>query len=118
MILFKGKQQPTPGLTADKIDLRKRATTAAALSVAAAGVFFALSQTSMSPIATAAADGKEVNCWGINGCKGKTACKTAFNGCAGKNSCKAKGYLKVSHEECTKKGGKLLKGSEGDPDKS
>ena len=58
--------------------------------------------------ATAAADGK-VKCMGINECKGQSQCGvpgTAGNSCAGQNDCKGKGWLQVSAEECTTKGGK------------
>jgi len=60
----------------------------------------------------------EVMCHGVNSCKGQGACagkvdacsgKTGCEAklsCAGKNSCKGKGLIKMSKEECKKKGGK------------
>ena len=58
-----------------------------------------------------AADKKseEVNCHGINGCKGQSSCHGAGNSCAGKNGCKGQGNLKVTKAECDAKGGKIVK---------
>jgi hypothetical protein len=49
-----------------------------------------------------------VNCQGINECKGKSACHTATHACAGQNSCKGDGWIDVSPEECSTKGGKIV----------
>src|ERR1700722_7779815 len=49
-----------------------------------------------------------VKCYGINGCKGKSACQTSANGCGGKNACKGQGYLMIpTQQECITKGGSL-----------
>jgi hypothetical protein len=53
--------------------------------------------------------GEEVNCHGINGCKGLGSCHGAGNACAGKNGCKGQGNSKVSKDECLAKGGKIVK---------
>ena len=52
-------------------------------------------------------EGDEVKCAGINGCSGKGECAAADGSheCSGKNSCKGKGWVKVSGDECTEKGG-------------
>lgn len=39
-------------------------------------------------------------CWGVNSCKGSSACKTLTSSCAGKNSCKAAGFLIMPQSEC------------------
>ena len=44
----------------------------------------------------------KVECHGVNGCKGQSACKTAESECSGQNSCKGKGFLKLTQEECEK----------------
>jgi uncharacterized membrane protein len=44
----------------------------------------------------------KVECQGVNGCKGQSACKTAESECSGQNSCKGKGFLKLTKEECEK----------------
>jgi hypothetical protein len=50
-----------------------------------------------------------VRCFGINSCKGTTACSTKSNACNGQNDCKGKGWLSVQSEpECTAKGGAPL----------
>lgn len=56
-----------------------------------------------------AAQSAEVQCSGINACKGQSACKTASNACKGQNACKSQGWLPTaSIEECTAKGGTVL----------
>ncbi len=57
----------------------------------------------------------DIACYGINSCKGKTACSTVNNSCTGMNSCKGKGWLNVSASECKNRGGQPLKGSPADP---
>lgn len=94
-------------------DITRRAATGAALSVAAAGAFYAMYK-SVAVMAPAADEGA-IACWGINACKGQSACSTAFNACTGRNSCKGRGYLNVPAEECRARGGQPLKGSPGDP---
>jgi uncharacterized membrane protein len=52
---------------------------------------------------------KPVKCYGVNSCKGKGQCGGKdSNACAGQNACKGKGWLFMSTEECTKKGGKVI----------
>ena len=63
----------------------------------------------LSPLAS------DVECWGINECKGTTACATALNACTAQNECKGKGYDFVPEKECYARGGELLQGSPGDP---
>jgi len=56
---------------------------------------------------TPAFAGKKVQCFGVNACKGKSACKTANSACKGHNACKGKGVLSLSKSACLKKGGKI-----------
>jgi len=95
------------------IDLQRRAVNGAALAVAAAGIFYGLYK-SVETFAPKAEAG-DIACWGINTCKGTTACSTAFNACTGQNACKGKGYLYVPARECAVKGGSPLENSEGNP---
>lgn len=67
--------------------------TAAALSFAAATT------------TTFAADPAEVQCYGVNACKGQAQCKTAKNACKGQNACKGTGYINMSSADCLKAGG-------------
>ncbi|MCA9523347.1 MAG: hypothetical protein KC609_20370 [Myxococcales bacterium] len=78
--------------------------TAMAIATTAATLF--ASGLVATPTANAAA---KVKCSGINGCKGKSMCKTAKSACKGHNACKGQGWVLVSKEECTKKGGKVVK---------
>ena len=54
--------------------------------------------------------GEMVKCTGVNECKGKGACggEDMSNSCAGKNECKGKGWIKISKDECSEKGGKTM----------
>jgi len=80
------------------MDKKKIATVIAA----AAAVAFVI-----SPIAStsAFAASTKVKCYGVNSCKGKSACKTAQNACKGKNSCKGKGVMMKTEEACKKANG-------------
>jgi hypothetical protein len=51
-----------------------------------------------------------VKCYGVNSCKGTSACKTAKNDCKGKNSCKGMGFTSMSAKKCAKMGGKTTEG--------
>jgi hypothetical protein len=73
------------------------------LAAAAAGLFAG------TPATVAAAEAGKVHCLGINGCKGKSDCKTASNACKGQNACKGKGMTVTSEKECADKGGKVEK---------
>ncbi len=88
----------------------------AAISVAAAATFYG-AYKSIDVFAPAAEAG-EIACYGINACKGETACATAFNACPGQNACKGKGFLNVSAKECKQRGGQPLKDSPADPAKA
>jgi hypothetical protein len=79
-----------------------------ALAASAAALF---AGAMSSPVfADEAQSSTSVKCMGINGCKGQSKCKTASNACAGQNSCKGMGWLVTSSaEECTQKGGTVIK---------
>lgn len=50
-----------------------------------------------------------VQCLGINECKGKSACHViGSHACAGQNACKGKGWISAPTADCTSKGGKVL----------
>ncbi len=91
----------------------RRLATATALSTAAAAAFYGMYE-SVRVFTPEQAD-NDIACWGINACKGTTACTTAFNACTGQNNCRGKGYLYVPRKECALRGGVPLEGSEGDP---
>ena len=95
--------------------MQRRVVTGAALSIAAAGAFYGMYKS--VDVLVPKAEAGEVACWGINECKGTTACTTAFNACTSQNECKSQGYIYVPQKECYTRGGQLLKGSRGDPAK-
>lgn len=94
-------------------DLQRRAITGAGISLAAAGAFYGLYK-SVDVLVPQAEQGA-VACWGINECKGESACSTALNYCTGQNECKGQGYIFVPEKQCYAQGGELLVGSVGDP---
>ncbi len=104
-----------PGDTDKPIDFARRAATGAALSAGAAAAFYGLYKSVDVFVQKAGDD--EIACWGVNECKGTTACTTAFNACTGANECRGRGYIYVPEKECYTQGGVPLKGSEGDPAK-
>jgi len=54
-----------------------------------------------------AAGGTEGKCFGVNACKGKSACKTAQSDCKGHNACKGKGWVAMTDTECAEAGGEF-----------
>jgi len=54
---------------------------------------------------SAMATGTEGKCFGVNGCKGQGACKTAQNDCKGHNACQGKGFLAMTDTECAEMSG-------------
>jgi len=71
-----------------------------ALAAAAAAMF------TVAPMNASAAE-KPGKCFGVNSCKGQTACATATNSCAGQNSCKGQGWLKMTKSDCAAKEGRF-----------
>ncbi|HQR52070.1 MAG TPA: hypothetical protein PLZ79_02285 [Burkholderiales bacterium] len=78
--------------------------TGIALAAAAAALFASTTIGSAN-----AAEEAKVQCMGVNGCKGQSACKTAKNDCAGKNACKGQGWVRATEKECAAKGGQVVK---------
>jgi len=78
----------------------------------AAGTVEPTSPDSAPP--AAAAGEEKVKCFGINECKGESACNVnkpelgIDHACAGENECKGKGWIKVARSECDEKGGEVL----------
>ena len=67
----------------------------------------ALVVSSTALIATAFADPVPGRCFGVNGCAGKGACKTANNDCKGHNKCKGQGWVQMLQDECKNAGGQF-----------
>ena len=77
------------------------------VSAASTAALLALAALQAAPVvaADAHADAKNVQCWGVNSCKGTSDCATAENSCKGQNSCKGHGFKSMSADACTKAGG-------------
>jgi hypothetical protein len=73
---------------------------AAAFTLAVSGI--------VSTLPSAAAE--NVQCSGVNSCKGHSECKTGNSGCKGQNACKGQGWLSLSKADCEAKGGKVVTG--------
>jgi hypothetical protein len=81
-----------------------------ALLVAATAAALFLSGSVMAADSMGTKQEASVHCSGINSCKGTSECKTASNACKGQNSCKGMGWVtSASSEDCTSKGGKVIK---------
>ena len=75
------------------------------LAASMAGLL-AITGTLVGASAVYAAD---IQCSGINACKGQGECGGKGNSCAGKNACKGQGWVKSDPAEaCAEKGGKVL----------
>lgn len=70
-----------------------------AIATAAASMF------AMSVPMTVSASEDAVQCFGVNSCKGTSACKTANSSCKGQNACKGQGFLELTKAECEEQGG-------------
>ena len=83
-----------------------RSLVVTAASAFAAGMFLTSigsAQTSSSPFFGQ----NPTDCWGVNACKGQSACKSTRNACKGQNSCKGKGWVQgLTSLECTVQGGR------------
>jgi hypothetical protein len=75
----------------------------ALLASAAAGLLVAAGTLGTPSTAHA----EEVQCHGVNTCKGTGACGGKGHSCAGQNACKGQGWIKLDKDECLKQGGKL-----------
>lgn len=82
----------------------RRKFTAFAMATAVAAVFAAAPVT----IVQAGSDA-EVQCYGVNKCKGHNDCKSALNACKGESSCKGKGFVTMSKHACEEIGGSVNK---------
>ena len=81
----------------------RKKLTGAALAIAAAGLF---GTTALTSTLASAADA-QVQCWGVNSCKGHNDCKTANNDCKGMGSCAGQGFLFMNKSDCMEKGGTI-----------
>jgi hypothetical protein len=81
------------------------------LGAAVAGILGAMAST--GALAADKSDKKmmkaeDVQCSGVNACKGKSGCAGAKSACAGMNGCKGQGWVKVSKEACDQLGGNAM----------
>lgn len=77
------------------------------LAAALSGLAFAASANETAKGLTSAKEATAIEgqCFGVNSCKGTSACHSEKNSCAGSNACKGKGWLKVSEKDCKSKKG-------------
>lgn len=74
--------------------MKAKTTTGVALATAAALLFGEL------PLQATAAEAT-LSCFGVNTCKGQSACKGARNDCKGQNACKGLGFVELTKQDCT-----------------
>jgi uncharacterized membrane protein len=53
------------------------------------------------------AHAEDVECYGVNKCKGQGECSGKGHSCAGKNECAGKGWVTLDKEKCVAQGGRL-----------
>jgi hypothetical protein len=74
--------------------VRSKTSTGMAVATAAALLFARL------PAQTASAAEATLSCFGVNTCKGQSACKSARNDCKGQNACKGLGFVELTKQDC------------------
>lgn len=83
----------------------KRAFVGAAAAAVAAGAFAGTAASDQTPTSPSWGIAR-LDCKGINGCKGHSACKGAANGCKGQNACKGQGWMPATSQlDCLTQGG-------------
>ena len=80
-----------------------RKATGIAIAAAAASLF----AISAAPVVHA--EDAKVQCYGVNACKGQSACKTASSQCKGLNACKGQGFQVMTEKACKEAKGKPVK---------
>jgi uncharacterized membrane protein len=48
-----------------------------------------------------------IHCYGVNGCKGTSDCKSYNHQCKGQNDCAGRGFKIETQKACTAQGGRL-----------
>lgn len=82
-------------------------TARSGVSIATTAALLALSALAPTAPALAKHAVAKVHCYGVNTCKGTSACKTAKNECKGLNDCKGQGFKELTAKQCTTAGGNL-----------
>ena len=73
--------------------------------LAACAAAFVMSASTALPVA-AESHAANIQCSGVNACKGLGSCKGANNACKGQGSCKGTGFVEMTEEQCKQIGGK------------
>lgn len=76
------------------------------LSFAATAALVAISATS-TPAFAQQGRNANVHCYGVNTCRGQSACRTASNECRGQNTCRGQGFRELTARQCRTQGGSL-----------
>ncbi len=76
------------------------------LSFAATAALVALSATA-TPAAAQQGRNANVHCYGVNTCRGQSACRTAANECRGQNACRGQGFSELTARQCRAQHGSI-----------
>ena len=82
-------------------------------AIASAAAIFAISSLANAAPAPGGSNGAAINardmvhCYGVNGCKGRSDCKTATHECKGMNSCRNEGFKTLAAGICLRRGGTI-----------
>ena len=77
------------------------------LSFAATAALIALSATATPAMAQSRGAAATVHCYGVNTCRGTSACRTAANECRGQNTCRGQGFTELTARQCRAQNGSL-----------
>ena len=82
-------------------------------AIASAAAIFAISSLANAASSPTGSTGAAVNardmvhCYGVNGCKGRSDCKTTAHECKGMNSCRNEGFKNLAAGTCLRRGGTI-----------
>ena len=77
------------------------------------GVILAVAAATIFSTTVVYADGDmqpapgQVECMGVNACKGQGLCDTPTNSCTGLNACKGQSWIYLTPSDCLKRGGTI-----------
>ncbi len=91
-------------------NMENKTSSVLALAVLGLSIVSAEASSTATKTSTPAATETKGQCFGVNTCKGTSACHSEANMCAGTNSCKGKGWLTMTEKDCKTKKGKFVKG--------
>lgn len=85
------------------MDASRRATSMALVAAAAALFVTGCANQGATQGGGSGTVTANVKCFGANGCKGQSECKSEMSACKGQNECKGHGFMMMSERACVEK---------------